>query len=240
MDPKALLPVYRRLRPVQRRIGALAQPFVTRAQTRKAAQVIGLWGPEGIEIRNDDEDNNLFDHLIHDGGGRGPTPLERIPEAELLALDASALLLREAMAQARINIFRLEERIPGVGWWERDLFRGTERLVVDEALSGMRGAKGALIVQRLIPRGDWWFSTGLQGTTLAQGNLETLGIMMRCSELGALPPEFIEPEVFAPRRNILWSRGVLRAWMRPGSLRLVEVEVPAGAPLKPAAKRRRT
>ncbi|MBI3131515.1 MAG: hypothetical protein HYZ13_09330 [Acidobacteria bacterium] len=228
LDTAAILADYRALRPVQRRIGTLASKKIGKPAIESGAKVLGLWQHGRLVLEAEEEINVLLDHLIHDGHGGPTTPLERITLHQLTAVGGEGSRIHAALCTARVNAFRLAERLPGLGWRVEDIWHHRSRVVVDELLSEQTQLTDAVAVMRLVDLGDWCFSTGLQGPTLGDRNLETLEALLLASPLAGIAPTNFHPESFTRSQNLLWSRCLLRAWLRPGSVKLVTFPIEIG------------
>lgn len=86
----------------------------------------------------------------------------------------------------------------------------------------------------LVDMGEWSYSTGVQGPTLGENNLDTPKNLILASPLVDIDPENFRPETFTKAQNLLWSRSWLMTWLRPGSVKLVTVLLEIGK--KKAAK----
>ena len=236
-DTSQFLEAYSRTRTIQNEIGSLAVQKIAKPTLIAEAKLLGLWRQGTFAVKSEEEMNVLFDHLVQDGHGGSSTPLERLTAKELAPLGPEAPLVHAALCKARLNIYRLEEPLPGLGWRIADLWTGQTRLVVDKVLSEQVRLKDALAVMRLVDMGEWSFSTGLQGTTLGQEHLDTLEALVLTNDLGSIPPGDFRPEGFTRALNLVWSRSLLRAWLRPGSVKLLSMPVEI-AP-EPASRRRR-
>jgi len=219
---------YHRLRPISNRLGTLAGEKITKPTVVSEGKLLGLWQEGRLALESDEELNALLDHLVHDGHGGAKTPLEHITAKQLEALGPEATRVHAALCKARLNLYLLTKCRPGLGWEVMDIWRNEKLLVVDEALSEMPVAKGFMAVMRLANMGEWCFNTGLQGSTFGPQKLETLHALMVASPLVDIAPSDFHPNAFTTEQNLLWSRSLLRAWLRPGSVKLVTIPIAVG------------
>ncbi len=86
-----------------------------------------------------------------------------------------------------------------------------------------RHLEDRLAVMRLVDMGGWCFNTGVQGSTFGPQKLETLYALLLASPLAEIKPSDFHPPSFTRAQNLLWSRSLLRAWLRPGSVKLISI-----------------
>ena len=227
-DTSTFLDDYSRVRPIQRQLGTLASRKIGKPAIESEAKMIGLWRQGRLVLEAEEELNALLDHIVHDGHGGSTTPVERITAKELEPLGVDGQLVHAAFAKARLNVWRLLECRPGVGWMVEDMWHQQTRLVVDKTLSEQTELTDAIAVMRLVDMGEWCYSTGVQGPTLVEQNLDTLQTLILASPLVDIAPADFHPETFTRAQNLLWSRVLLRAWFRPGSVKLVPVPLEIG------------
>ena len=230
---------YRRVRPIQRQLGTLASKKIGKPAIESEAKMIGLWRQGSLVLEAEEELNTLFDHLVHDGNGGPSTPLERLTAKELEPFGPEGQQVYAAFTLARLSIWRLVECRPGLGWVVEDIWHQQPRLVVDEILSEQPGLKDAVAVLRLVNMGDWCFNTGAQGPTLGEANLDTLQTLILASPLVDIAPADFHPETFDRGQNLMWSRILLRSWLRPGSVKVLTIPVEIGAKKAGKAQKRR-
>lgn len=191
--------------------------------------MVGLWRQGRLMLESEEELNALFDHMVHDGHGGPSTPIERITAKELEPLGAGGSRVHAAFAKARLNIWRFRKCIPGAGWEVEDIWHQKVRLVLDQTMSQQPNLKDAVAVLRLVDMGEWSYSTGVQGPTLGERNFDTLQNLILASPLVDIAPTDFSPETFTKAQNLMWSRSLLRAWLRPGSVKLVTVPLETGS-----------
>ena len=229
MNTLMILDAYRRVRPIQRQLGTLASKKIGKPAIESEAKMIGLWRQGGLVLESDEEINTLLDHLVHDGHGSPTTPLNRITAKDLGPFGVEGQQVHAAFSKARLNIWRLVECRPGLGWVVEDMWHQQAHLVVDAILSEQPQLKDAAVVMRLVNMGEWCFNTGVQGPTLGEASLDTLQALILASPLVDIAPADFHPESFTWAQNLMWSRILLRSWLRPGSVKLVTVPLEVGS-----------
>ncbi len=234
----SILDDYRRIRSIQRRLGTLATDKISKPAIVSEAKLLGLWQHGGLALESDEELNVLLDHLIQDGHGGPTTPMERITASELEPLGPEGHAVHAAVAKARLNVYVLAERRPGLGWLLEDIWTHQRRLIVDETLSEQDQLEDAIAVVRLVDMGEWSFSTGLQGSTYGQEHMKTLEALLLTSPLMEIAPTKFHPDSFTRAQNLMWSRSILRSWLRPGSVKLVTIPIEVSRKTTKAPKRR--
>jgi len=202
------------------------------------SKLIGLWEDGGLALESEEELNVILDHMVHDGDGGRTTPMERIQAKSLESLGPEGSRIHAAMCKARLNLFLLTKCRPGLGWEVEDIWQEQKFLVVDEALSAMPEAKGFMAVMRLVSMGEWCFNTGVQGSTFGPERLKTLYALLLATPLAEIKPPGFHPPSFSRQQNLLWSRSLLRAWLRPGSVELVTIPIEIGTKKLVKPKRR--
>lgn len=234
-NPAAILADYHRARAISNPLGTMAAQKIPKAAVESEAKFLGLWHHGRFQMSSEEEANVLFDHLVHDGSGGPSTPLQRLTAKELAPYGGEGQRICLALRQARLNIYTLTKCRPGLGWEVEDIWRKQSSLVVDVALSKMPEAKGCIAVMRLVDMGGWTYNTGIQGSTFGPESGETLSAILLTSLLAETAPTDLNPPMFTPAQNLTWSRCLLRAWLRPGSVKLVSAPVQVG---KPSPRRR--
>ena len=233
-----ILPDYHRIRPISNELGTLASAKITKPAVVSESKLVGLWEDGGLALGSEEELNVILDHIVHDGRGGLTTPMERITKKQLEPLGPDAPRIHAAMAKARLNLYILNKCRPGLGWEVEDIWQEQKFLVVDEALSEMPEAKGFMAVMRLVSMGEWCFNTGVQGSTFGPERLKTLYALLLATPLAEIKPPGFHPPSFARQQNLLWSRSLLRAWLRPGSVELVTIPIEIGTKKLVKPKRR--
>lgn len=74
LDPRLL--EYRRIRPIQIKLGSMAAQKLARTALAPEARLLGLWRQGVMSLESDEEFNVLVEHLVHDGHGGPTTPME--------------------------------------------------------------------------------------------------------------------------------------------------------------------
>ena len=132
---------------------------ISRTILRKCARMFDLLDGDTLLLESDSELTILMDFCIYSHRHRRTTLMAKYLAKLPPPQDADEMLLREAMAQPRYSMYRIEKIIQGSGLHVRDLVRGDSLFLVDEAL-GKSLKAGAILGGRLIPLPGYWITTG--------------------------------------------------------------------------------
>jgi len=149
-DYTPLVRRYKRLRKVGRELNNRIFETLSREAIEQTARRLGMWRDGTLVLETQDEMSVLMDHAIHGYFEDGRNAVDRYVEAHppQPASDEAAVLW--AARQAFFAIPKVEEVVPGVGVWARDLLRDERFLLVDMGLS-QSAVEGGVLATRLLP-----------------------------------------------------------------------------------------
>ena len=143
-----LLTRYRHLREISKQHHSAALDFLSKDAIITQARRIGLTQGKTLVLDSMDELYLAFDLAIHTAPKDRSRAIDRYAKAARLAPESDGSLVLEAMRRARFSIVSFVRRHPVAGLIVKDLFRGAEVWLVDEALESSL-PDGAALATRL-------------------------------------------------------------------------------------------
>ena len=129
-----LLARYRRLREIGRQHHSALLKFITKDAIISQARRLELAQGKMLVLDSMDDLNLVFDLLIYTAPKDRSRAIDRYARSAQPAPDTDEALVLEAMRQARFAIITRAGRHPVAGLLVKDLFRGDDYWLVDEAL----------------------------------------------------------------------------------------------------------
>jgi hypothetical protein len=143
-----LLARYRRFREIGRQYHSALLKFLSKDAIISQARRLGLAQGKMLVLDSMDDLNLVFDLLIYTAPKDRSRAIDRYARSAQPVPDTDEAIVLEAMRQARFAIITRTGRHPVVGLIVRDLFRGDNYWLVDEALESSL-PDGAMLATRL-------------------------------------------------------------------------------------------
>jgi len=176
-DYAPLVRRYKRLRQVGRELNNLIVETLSREAIDWTARRLGLWQDGTIVFETQDETHVLMDHAIHGYFEDGRNAVDRYIEAHPPQPGSDEAAVLEAARRTFFAILEVEEVVPGVGVWVRDLLRDARFLLVDLGFS-QTAAEGDVLATRLLAFEDFAMTSG----AALPGGDECLRRVLECLE----------------------------------------------------------
>jgi hypothetical protein len=158
-DHAALLPRYRHLREVARKLAATLTSRLGKDVIDEGGRKLGILRQGVLVFEAEAEMAVLMDYCIHDVRRQGQSAVERYLAEAPFPPDSDEMLLLQAHARAIYSLFLVEGVEPGVGVRVRDLFRSQEHFLHDVGFS-QTVERGAVLAGRIVSAGDVTMTTG--------------------------------------------------------------------------------
>jgi hypothetical protein len=168
LDQAMLLADYHRLREVSRSLHNRLIKQIPKPVLTSSAERLGLLSPgpgrhgeEVLLLEDEYEISVLMDYCLYHGraGWNGRTVINHALAEAPPAAGSDALLLLQAMQEARFSVFAVDEAVPGIGVQVRDLLRDEPLFVVDIGFS-QTADPGLLLAGNVISLPGWSMTTG--------------------------------------------------------------------------------
>jgi hypothetical protein len=158
-DHAALLPRYRHLREVARKLATTLTTRLSKDVVHEGAQALGMLQRGVLVFGSEAEMGVLMDYCIHDVRRHGRNAVEQYLAEEPFGPDSDETLLLRAHARAVYTMLLFETAEPGVGVQVRDVFHSQPRFIYDVNFS-QTGEPGAVLASRIIDAGGITMTTG--------------------------------------------------------------------------------
>jgi hypothetical protein len=177
VDYAPLVPRYKRLRQVGRELNNRLVETLSGEAIDRTAKRLGLWQDGTLVFETQDETHVLMDHAIHAYFEDDRNAVDRYVEAHPPEPGSDEAVVLEAARRAFFAIPKVEDVVPGVGVWARDLLRDVRFLLVDLGFS-QSAAEGDVLATRLLAFEDFVMTSG----AALPGGAECLRGVIDCLE----------------------------------------------------------
>jgi len=155
-----LLTRYRRFREIGRQHHTALLKFLSKDAIISQARRLGLAQGKMLVLDSIDDLNLVFDLLIYTAPKDRSRAIDRYARSAQSVLDTDEVFVLEAMQQARFAILARARRHPVAGLLVKDVFRGDDYWLVDEALESSL-LDEAMLATRLYSLDDFTMTAGV-------------------------------------------------------------------------------
>ncbi len=203
--PDVDLARHRRLRGVLQKHQNAAAKSLGKAAMQRAGEALGIMEGSQLYLETDAELTIFFDHALYDRTTRGKTPIQRYLAKLRVTDDPDEQLVRSAMADAHVSLYRIEQLDGHHGVHFRDLTTGGTRFAVDESLA-KAGAVGMVMVYRLLPLPTYGLPSGASFPVSPETALALIEAWQDFGQ-GKKPPDLSDPAAREAWATILYTLG---------------------------------